>query len=75
MDEVLLGPLAALGLALVFLTLFYTGKILSRSTVPREDYKALQDVNASYAEGLQTLTKAVDDLITIVRSSLKDGEV
>lgn len=67
MSEDLLGPVAALALALLFLTLFYTGKILSRNSVPREDYKQLQDVNASYAEGLRVLTKAVDELVTTVR--------
>lgn len=63
----LLGPVAALALCLLFLGLFYTGKILSRNSVPREDYKQLQDVNASYAEGLRVLTKAVDELVTVTR--------
>lgn len=63
----LLGPLAALALALVGLGLFYTGRILSKNTVPREDYKLLQDVNASYAEALKTLTKSVDELVTVAR--------
>lgn len=70
----LLGPVAALALALLFLGLFYTGRILSRNSVPREDYKQLQDVNASYAEGLKVLTKAMDELIITVRYLNGGGE-
>lgn len=65
----LLGPGAALALALTMLALFYTGRILPRNTVPREDYEALKAVNASYAdkfgallEGVKVLSAAVDRL-------------
>lgn len=67
--EELLGPLAALALALLILSLFYTGRILPRSTVPREDYEALRDVNASYAqkfgeaiEAIKLLGRSIDKL-------------
>jgi hypothetical protein len=65
--EQLLGPLAALALALLILGLFYKGMILPRNTVRREDFEALQKVNADYAEGLKTLTKSVEDLIVTVK--------
>lgn len=67
--EELLGPLAALALALLILSLFYTGRILPRNTVPREDYEALRDVNASYAqkfgeaiEAIKLLGRSIDKL-------------
>jgi hypothetical protein len=73
MNPDLLGPGAALALALLFLGLFYKGLILPRNAVPREDFKQLQDVNASQAEGLRTLTQAVNELITAVRYTQKNG--
>lgn len=73
MTEPLLGPLAALALALLVLGLFYTGKILPRNTVPREDYESLRDINASYAEALKTLTKSTDELVTTLRFRQKNG--
>lgn len=62
----LLGPLAALALALVMLALFYTGKVLPRNTVPREDYENLRAVNATYAAGFAQLTEAMKSLTTTV---------
>jgi hypothetical protein len=73
MPDTLLGPLAALSLSLLILGLFYTGKILPRNTVPREDFKQLQDVNATQAEGLRTVTQALNELITIVRQQQRNG--
>jgi hypothetical protein len=73
MNEQLLGPLGGLALALVIIGLLVRGTIVSKNAVPREDYKALQEVNASYAEGLKTLTKSVDDLVTVVRTIQKNG--
>lgn len=75
MNEVLVGPVAALALALVVLGLFYTGKIMPRNTVPREDYKALQDVNASYAAGIELQTRALNELVTVVRHLQRNGGV
>jgi hypothetical protein len=71
-DE-LLGPLAALALALLMLGLFYKGAILPRNTVRREDFEALQEVNKSYAEGLKILTKSIDDLISTVKFTQENG--
>lgn len=71
----LLGPAAALALALLFLGLFYTGKILPRNAVPREDYDRLLDINASYAEALKTVTKATDELVTTIRVIQRNGGV
>jgi hypothetical protein len=68
----LIGPAAALVLALVMLSLFYSGRILPRNTVPREDYEALRQINASYAEkfgqqtdALKALSAAVDKLVVL----------
>lgn len=72
-NNALLGPLAALALTLLFLSLFYTGKILPRNAVPREDYEKLMGVNASYAEALKTLTRSTDELVTAVRFGQKNG--
>lgn len=65
--ETLLGPLAALALALLFLGLFYTGRILPRNTVPREDYEALQAVHASYVEKWGQSVEAIRDLSTLLK--------
>lgn len=73
MDEALLGPAAGLAIALLMLGLFYTGRILSRSTVPREDFKQLQDVNATQAEGLKAVTVAMNELVTVIRNIQKNG--
>lgn len=69
----LLGPGAALALALLMLALFYTGRILPRNAVPREDYDALRAVNAAYADkfgalldGVRVLSAAIDRLAKIV---------
>lgn len=62
----LLGPAAALVLALAMLSLFYTGKILPRNTVPREDYEALRAINATYAERFGQTTDAVKVLSAAV---------
>lgn len=75
MDEVLVGPVAALGLALLVLGLFYTGKILSRSTVPREDFEALKEINASYAAALPVLTAAVNNLVVVVQAQQRQNGV
>lgn len=58
----LLGPGAALALALVMLGLFYTGRILPRNVVPREDYDELIQINASYIEKFGILIDAVKAL-------------
>ena len=55
----LLGPLGALGLAFLMLGLFYTGRILPRNTVPREDLVALLAINASYADKFGQQTEAI----------------
>lgn len=55
----LLGPGAALVLSLLMLSMFYTGRILPRNTVPREDYEALRQINATYAERFAQQTDAV----------------
>lgn len=55
----LTGPIAALALAILVLSLFYTGRILPRNTVPREDYEALREINASYADKFGQQTEAV----------------
>lgn len=68
MTEDLLGPLAALALALVVLGLFYTGRILSRSTVPREDYDKVMEINASYAKVIPDLTAAVNKAVDVARA-------
>lgn len=73
MNEQLLGPLGGLALALVIIGMMVRGILISKNVVPREDYKALQEVNKSYAEGLNTLTKSVDDLVTVVRTIQKNG--
>ena len=66
----LVGPAAALVLALAMLSLFYTGRILPRNTVPREDYEALRAINATYAtrfgeqtDALKVLSATVDRLV------------
>ena len=57
------GAIAAMGTLLLFIVrAFLTGAIMPRSVVPREDYEALQAVNASYAAGFATLTEAVNRL-------------
>lgn len=66
-DGILVGPVAGLALAIVMLGLFYTGKIMPRNTVPREDFKAQQDIIATYASALTTLTTSVDALVTTVK--------
>lgn len=55
----LLGPLAGLALALLFLTLLYTGKLLPRNTVRREDFDEQHKIIESYAEGLKKITDAL----------------
>lgn len=71
--EELLGPAAGLAVALLVLGLFYTGRILPRNAVPREDYKQLQDVNATQADGLRAVTTALNELVTVVRYLQKNG--
>lgn len=73
MTDQLLGPLAALALALVVLGLFQAGKILPRSTVPREDYEKLVEINATQAEATRILTTAVNDLVAVVRHTQQNG--
>lgn len=51
----------------VVLYLFQTGRILPSNTVRREDYDKAMEINASYAEALPLLTKAVNDAITLAR--------
>ena len=58
----LVGPAAALVLALAMLSLFYTGRILPRNTVPREDYEALRAINATYATRFGEQTDVVKAL-------------
>lgn len=71
--EQLLGPLAALALALVLLGAFYTGRVLSRNAVPREDYDKIVDINATQAEGLKVVTASLNELVVVVRAAQKDG--
>ena len=73
MTEQLLGPLAALALALVVLGLFQAGKILPRNTVPREDYNKQVEINASLVEGLKTITSSLNDLVAVVRHQQQNG--
>lgn len=62
----LIGPVAALVLSLGILFLFYTGRILPRNTVPREDYEALRVIHAAYAERFGQTTDAVKVLSAAV---------
>lgn len=64
--EMLLGPLAALALSLLFNGLFYAGRILSRNTVPREDYDKVLEINASYAKGYASMTESMNGIIKTV---------
>lgn len=70
----LIGPAAALVLALGVLYLFYTGRILPRNTVPREDYEALRAINAEYAAAVGQLVKAVKALSTSVNRIAANGK-
>jgi hypothetical protein len=71
--ELLLGPYAALALALLVLTLFYAGRILSRSTVPREDYDRVLAINATYAEKFSEQTDAVQRLAAALEAHTAAG--
>jgi hypothetical protein len=75
MTDELLGPLAALALALIVLGLFQAGKILPRNTVPRESFDKQVEINASLVEGLKAVTTALNDLITVVRQQQKNGSL
>lgn len=69
----LLGPLGMAALALIIIGLFLRGTILSRNTVPREDYEAQVEINRANAEGTKTMTAAFNDLVAAVRSAQKNG--
>jgi hypothetical protein len=69
----LLGPGAAFVLSLIMLALFYTGKILPRNTVPREDYDELVGINASYIEKFGLLIDAVKALSASVDRIARNG--
>lgn len=73
MDEVLLGPLGALGFVLVVCGLLYTGKIHPRNMVPREDLDKVLEINGAYAGALKDLTKSVDALVLIVQYQQRNG--
>ena len=70
----LLGPGAALALALVMLGLFYSGKILPRNTVPREDYDELAAIVASYATKFDALLEGVKVLSAAVERLARNGK-
>jgi hypothetical protein len=67
LTDQLLGPLAALALALVVLGLFQSAKILPRNTVPRESVEKQGEINASLVEGLKSVTTALNVLVAVVR--------
>ena len=69
----LLGPLAGLALAIVFLGLFYTGKILPRNAVPREDYEKVMEINHDYSLAIKDLSNSVDRLILVVEYQQRSG--
>jgi hypothetical protein len=73
--EVLLGPLAGLAICLLILVLFYTGKILPRNTVPREDYEEQKAIIASYSEAVKLQTQSLNELVTVVRHLQRNGSV
>lgn len=72
-SDVLLGPLAGLAILLVICTLFYTGKILPRNTVPREDLDKVIEINASYAVAMKESTAVITELVTVVRAHRPNG--
>ena len=64
---VLIAAIAALaGLLIGVFRLFLTGAFMSRSVVPREDYEALRQINASYAERFGQVIDAVKGLSAVV---------
>lgn len=64
---VLIGAIGALGgLLLLVVRFFLNGTVLSRTTVPREDYAAQVAIAASYAQSFGEQTKAVQSLISAV---------
>ena len=64
---VLIAAIAALaGLLIGVFRLFLTGALMSRSVVPREDYEALRQINASYAERFGQVIDAVKGLSAVV---------
>ena len=60
--ETLLGPVAALALALLIIYRFMEGKLLSRNVVPREDFDRVVAINESYAVRFGEQTEVVRDL-------------
>lgn len=69
----LLGPLSGLAILLVVCGLFYTGKILPRNAVPREDCERLLQINADYANAVKDLNTAMDRLILVVEYQQRSG--
>lgn len=64
---VLIAAIAALGGLLIgVFRLFLTGALMPRSVVPREDYEALRQINASYAERFGQVIDAVKGLSAAV---------
>lgn len=68
-----LGPAGALVLALAVLALFYTGRILPRNAVPREDYDAIVKIHAAYVEQFAKSVKAIRELTTDLRRAKKES--
>lgn len=64
--ETLVGPVAALGLALLIIYQFMAGKLLSRNVVPREDFDRVVGINESYAARFSEQTEAVKQLSATV---------
>ena len=64
----LIGPAGALVLALGILALFYTGRILPRNVVPREDYDAIVQIHAAYVEMFGKSVDAIRELTTDLRA-------
>lgn len=63
-----LGPAGALVLALAVLALFYTGRILPRNVVPREDYDKIVEIHANYVAMFGTSVEAIRELTADLRA-------
>lgn len=72
-SDLLYGPYAGLALALLFLGLFYTGKILPRNAVPREDYEEMKRINSDNAAAVNKLTEAMNGLVLVVKYQQRNG--
>lgn len=73
---VLISAIVTLGgLLLLTFRLFLNGTLLSRTTVPREDYEKQVTIAASYADRFGEQTKAVQTLTSIVEKQAGQIEV